>query len=217
MSSLECAGFGDLLRTPIGTDDGPPVSVSLRRRIDVYPTRQIDGYPIRIGRPYPMGATSMEGGINFAIYSRHATAVSLVLFATNDVTPIAEIPFPREFRVGDVYAMIVFGLDEDNIDYGFRIDGACDPPNGHRIDRTKVLLDPQARSVAGHEIWGGPRNAAGSGIYRARLAPQDFDWGDDRPLELPLEDLVIYEMHVRGFTRSPTSGVKHAGTFAGLA
>ena len=60
------------------------------------------------------------------------------------------------------------------------------------------------------------RNSAGSGVYRAQLVPQDFDWGNDRPLELPFEDLVIYEMHVRGFTRSPTSGVKHAGTFAGL-
>ena len=145
----ECAGFVDLFRATIGNQDSPPIAISLRRRIDAYPTHQVNGHAIRIGRPYPMGATSMGGGVNFAIYSRHATAVSLVLFGSNDATRATEIPFPREFRIGDVYAMIVFGLDEDNIEYGFRIDGACDPANGDRFDITKVLLDPQARASPG--------------------------------------------------------------------
>ena len=212
----DCAGFGDLLRETVGSKPATPISVLGRRQIDAYPTHQINGYSVRVGRPFPMGATPLEGGVNFAIYSRHATAVSLVLFAPDKATSAAEIPFPAEFRVGDVFAMVVFGLDADNVQYGFRMDGPCEPSQGRRFDKSKVLLDPQARSVAGHEIWGGPRNAAQSGIYRAHLVPQDFDWGDDRPLELPLEDLVIYEMHVRGFTRSATSGVKHPGTFAGL-
>ena len=95
VSSLSVPDLTICFVRQIGMGDSTPISVSLRRRIDAYPTHQVNGYPIRIGRPYPMGATSMDGGINFAIYSRHATAVSLVLFATNDAAPAVEIPFPR--------------------------------------------------------------------------------------------------------------------------
>jgi glycogen operon protein len=112
--------------------------------------------------------------------------------------------------------MIVFGLDEDNTAYGFRIDGQNDPRHLQRFDNTKVLLDPYARAVGGHGTWDGQRAAPVPKYLRAQLVPHDFDWGDDRPLEIPLADLVIYEMHVRGFTQSPTSSVVHPGTFAGL-
>ncbi len=108
---------------------------------------------MRVGRPFPLGATPQEGGINFALYSRHATAVNLVLFSADGTEPMAEIPFPREFRIGDVFAMTVFGLDEDDLEYGFRIDGPCDPQGGHRFDKSKVVLDPHARVVGGHEVW----------------------------------------------------------------
>ena len=212
----ECAGFGDLFRESFTNGPFSLVSVPRRQRVDSYPTHRVAGYAVRVGRPDPLGATPQEGGINFALYSRHATAISLVLFTAGGTEPLAEIPFPREFRIGDVFAMTVFGLDEESIEYGFRIDGPCDPRNGHRFDNTKVVLDPHARIVGGHEVWGGARESCQLGQYRARLAPHDFDWEDDRPLELPLEELVIYEMHVRGFTRSGTSGVVHPGTFAGL-
>lgn len=212
----EIAGFGDLFREAAVFPRGALVHLPRRRRIDAYPTHTIGGYAVRVGRPFPLGATPLEGGTNFAIYSRHATGVSLVLFNSLGSEPVAELPIPREFRTGDVFAMIVYGLDEDNVEYGFRIDGPTDPQQRHRFDAKKVLLDPQARTVSGHELWGGPRVASRAGVYRARLVPQDFDWEHDRPLELPLSDLVIYEMHVRGFTQSATSGLAHRGTFAGL-
>ena len=170
----DCAGFGDLLRETVESETAMPISVLGRRQIDAYPTHQINGYSVRVGRPFPMGATPLEGGVNFAIYSRHATAVSLVLFAPDKATSAVEIPFPAEFRVGDVFAMVVFGLDADNVEYGFRMDGPCEPSQGRRFDKSKVLLDPQAHSVAGHEVWGGPRNAAQSGIYRGRLGSAGF-------------------------------------------
>jgi anti-anti-sigma factor len=155
----ESAGFGDLFRESAVFPQGALVHLPRRRQIDAYPTHTIGGYAVRIGRPFPLGATPLEGGTNFAIYSRHATAVSLVLFNAHDSAPVAELPIPREFRTGDVFAMIVYGLDEDNIEYGFRIDGPHDAEHRHRFDVKKVLLDPQARTVSGHALWGGPRAA----------------------------------------------------------
>jgi isoamylase len=212
----EAAGFSDLFRAEAGHRVALPISLTRPRRIDAYPTRSINGYAVRVGRPYPLGATPLEGGINFAIYSKHANVVSVIVFAAGSAEPKVEIPFPEEFRVGDVFTMIVFGLDEDNVAYGFRVDGPCDPSRRHRFNKSFVLLDPQARSIVGHETWSIARAATTSVVHRAQLAPQDFDWEDDRPLGLPLDELVIYEMHVRGFTRDASSGVKHAGTFAGL-
>jgi glycogen operon protein len=112
--------------------------------------------------------------------------------------------------------MIVFGLAMDRFEYGFRMDGPFAPEEGHRFDPSRVLLDPYARAVAGREVWGRRPPADEPYPYRACLVPEDFDWQDDRAPERPVEDLVIYEMHVRGFTASPTSGVKFPGTYAGL-
>jgi glycogen operon protein len=118
--------------------------------------------------------------------------------------------------VGDVFGMIVFDLDAENIEYGFRMDGPFAPDRGHRFDAKRVLLDPVARSVSGRDVWGASPDPSDPYPYRARMVPQDFDWEVDRPLRLRIEDLVVYEMHVRSFTASPSSGVKHPGTFAGL-
>jgi glycogen operon protein len=112
--------------------------------------------------------------------------------------------------------MTVFDLDVDNLEYGYRMKGPFEPVTGHRFDPTKVLLDPMARTVCGRGVWGVAPDGSEQYPYRARITPEDFDWEGDSPLHLPFEDLVIYEMHVRGFTQSPTSGVKHPGTFAGL-
>jgi glycogen operon protein len=185
-------------------------------RIDAYPTHTIAGFAVRAGNPMVFGATPVAGGVNFAVYSQHATGCTLVLFHTGARQPLAEIPFQPEFRVGNVFAMMVFDLDIDNLEYGYRLDGPFQPELGHRFDATKVLLDPMARTVCGREVWGKGPDPAEPYPYRARITPEDFDWDGDTPLHLPFEDLVIYEMHVRGFTRSPTSDVKHPGTFAGL-
>src|SRR5262249_40578903 len=128
----------------------------------------------------------------------------------------AEIPFPAEFRIGDVFAMIVFDLDYENVEYGFRMEGPFVPDKGHRFDGSRTLLDPMARSVSGRDVWGAPAAEPNPYPFRARIVPQDFDWEGDRPLGLPVEDLVIYEMHVRDFTASPSARVRHPGTFAGL-
>ncbi|MGX4653741.1 glycogen debranching protein GlgX [Micromonospora sp. SCSIO 07396] len=171
---------------------------------------------IRAGEPLPYGATRVANGINFSVHSRDATAVTLVLFRRGAATPFAELSIPDRFRVGDVYAMTVGGLDPANLEYGYRVDGPYDPARGHRFDPNRILTDPYARVLGGSEEWGRPHGPGDPYPYRARVAVDDFDWGDDRPPRLPLRDLVVYEVHVRGFTRHPSSGVLSPGTFAGL-
>jgi len=185
-------------------------------RVDVYPTHEYAGYRLRPGRAFPFGATFVPGGVNFSVYSSHATACTLVLFEQGQPTPLAEIPFPENFRIGNVFAMTVFDLDYESIEYGYRMDGPFDPASGHRFDRTKVLLDPYTRGIAGRDVWAAKPDWDRLGPYRGRLVFDDFDWDGDRPLETPIENLVIYEMHVRGFTRHPSAGVKFPGTFAGI-
>jgi glycogen operon protein len=191
------------------------VTVQLER-IDIHPTHSYEGYRMRIGRTFPFGASFVPGGVNFSIYSRFATRCTLVLFEKGAPQPLVEIPFPAEFRVGNVFTMVVFDLPYENIEYGYRMDGPYDPQQGHRFDYSKILMDPYAKVIGGRDAWGDEPDWNDIYQHRARLVYDDFDWEGDRPLETPLEDLVIYEMHVRGFTRHASSKVKHPGTFAGL-
>ncbi len=139
-----------------------------------------------------------------------------MLFDKGEPQPKVEIPFPEEFRIGNVCSMMVFDLDYENIEYGYRMDGPFDPKEGHRFDTSKILSDPYAKALGGRDVWGKQPDWNDIYQHRSRLVFDDFDWGGDRPLEIPAEDLVIYEMHVRGFTRHPSSGVKFPGTFAGM-
>src|SRR5262245_49279322 len=184
--------------------------------INGYPTQEHAGYRIRPGPVFPFGASLVPGGANFSVYSSHATGCTLVLFRQGQAEPMAEIPFPESFRVGNVFAMTVFDLDYDTLEYGYRMEGAFDPEGGHRFDPSRVLLDPYAKSVGGREVWGAGPCGERCCQHRGRLVFEDFDWAGDRPLETPIENLVIYEMHVRGFTRHPASGVRFPGTFAGI-
>ncbi|WP_291986922.1 glycogen debranching protein GlgX [Candidatus Accumulibacter sp. ACC007] len=186
-------------------------------RIDFYPTNQHGAYKLRPGRPYPFGTTLVPGGVNFSISSGHATACTLVLFEKGAPEPFVEIPFPEAFRVGNVWCMVVFDLECERIEYGYRMDGPWDPGAGHRFDRSKVLLDPYAKAIGGRTHWGQPPDWNDIYPQRARLIFEDFDWEDDRPLETPLADLVIYELHTRSFTAHPSADVKHPGTYAGIA
>ncbi len=102
--------------------------------------------------------------------------------------------------------MIVFGIDYENTEYGYRFDGPWEPEVGHRFDKSKILMDPYARVIGGRDVWGVKPNWDDAYQHRSRLVFDDFDWGDDRPLEVPMEDLVIYEAHVRSFTADPSSG-----------
>lgn len=185
-------------------------------RIDFYPTNEHQGIKYRRGRVLPFGATLVPNGVNFSIYSSAATSCTLVLFQKNGATPFAEIPLPDEFRVGNVYAIIVFGLDYENIEYGYKMDGPFDPQNGHRFNSEIILSDPYAKAIGGRDVWRDVTNLERLYPFRSRLVFDDFDWEEDNPLETPMEDLIIYEIHVRGFTAHQSSGVRHRGTFAAI-
>ena len=162
------------------------------------------------GIAVPLGASLVRGGVNFAVYSRRATAVTLVLFAPAGAEPLLEVPLdPRIHRTGDVWHVSVGGLNS-GFEYGFRVDGPAAPRN--HFDPRLVLIDPYARALAGGERWRDPETQHRRGI----AVSADFDWGLDQPLNRPLADTVIYEMHVRGFTQDPASGVAWPGTFAGI-
>jgi len=187
------------------------------QRVDLFPTHEYEGFKLRAGRPYPFGATVIGNAVNFSIYSRYATSCTLVLFHNHDKTPFLEIPFFKEFRLGNVFSMMVFDLDYENIEYGYRMDGPFDPQQGHRFDKTKILMDPYAKLIAGRDVWGKAPDWVNNYQYRSRVVFDDFDWENDLPLETPVNDLVIYEMHVRNFTCGDKADVKHPGTFAGIA
>ncbi len=185
-------------------------------RIDFYPTHDHQGIRYRRGHVMPFGATMVPNGVNFSIYSSAATSCTLVLFEKGEEEPFAEIPFPNEFIIGNVYSMIVFDLDYENLEYGYRMDGPFDPENGHRFRKEVILSDPYAKSLSGRDEWLAPVDWEKKYPFRSRLVFEDFDWEDDQPLDIPTEDLVIYEMHVRGFTQHPSSQVRHKGTFAAM-
>ncbi|MBC8171714.1 MAG: glycogen debranching protein GlgX [Anaerolineae bacterium] len=194
------------------------MSVEYPGRIDSHHTHTHGEYRLRTGKPYPFGAIIVPGGVNFAIFSRHAVACTLVLFKKGELEPMAEIPFPREFIVGNVFTMTVYGLDIEDLDfeYGFRLTGPYAPHRGHWFDPDKILLDPYARAVGGRDLWGELPDHTDVYPHRAQLIFEDYDWEGDRPLEIAIEDLVIYEMHVRGFTKHLSSGVKYPGTFTAI-
>jgi isoamylase len=185
-------------------------------RIDYYPTHEHQDIKFRRGHVLPFGATMVPNGVNFSVYSSASTSCSLVLFERGENEPFAEIPFPEEFRIGNVYCMIVFDLDFERLEYGYRMDGPYDPANGYRFDKTKILSDPYAKAIGGRDTWMAPPNWDNIYPFRSRLVFEDFDWEEDRPLQISIEDLIIYEMHVRSFTMHPSSGAKYKGTFAGI-
>ncbi len=186
------------------------------RLIDTFPTNKIGDLEYRIGRVFPFGATVVDHGVNFSIFSKEAKSCTLVLFHHGSKEPFIEIPFPEEFRIGDVYTMMVFGINIETTEYGYRFDGEFKPEAGLRYNKEKILLDPYAKSVSGRSVWGKEYDPTDPFPHRGQFVLEDYDWEGDKPLEVPLKDLVIYELHVRSFTKHETSGVKHKGTFAGL-
>ena len=186
------------------------------KQIDTFPTKKIQDLEYGIGRVFPFGATITDGGVNFSVYSKEAVSCTLVLYHHGRDEPFVEIPFPEEFRIGNVYSMMVFGLHIETTEYGYRFDGPYDPEKGLLFDKNKILLDPYAKSVSGRTIWGREPDRSKAFQYRGQLIREDYDWRGDKPLEIPSSELVIYEMHVRSFTNHPSSGVKHKGTYAGL-
>lgn len=183
------------------------------RPMDDYPTHELNGIKYRWGHVHPFGSTILyDDVVNFSIFSKDATACELLLYNQGEPEPFAVIPFPETFRIGNVFSMIVYGFDYESMEYAFRMDGPYDPKKGYRFDKTKVLLDPYAKMISGRDVWGAQPNEQ----LRCRVIPSDYDWANDKPLEIPLKDLVIYEAHVRGLTMGEPDETKHRGTFAGL-
>ena len=178
------------------------------------PTHTYGIHRLSYGRPLPFGAHPVPGGINFSIFSSNAKSCTLVLFKKGEEYPAEEIPFPLEFRLGNVWAMTVLGLDAKEIEYGFRFDGPCEPREGFCFDRSVILADPYAMEIGGDGLWKGKRSSIMP--FRCRIPNGHFEWGHSRPLSRPESDLIIYELHVRGFTANKNSGVAYPGTFDGL-
>jgi len=177
-------------------------------------------FPIEAGSPHPFGATASPAGVNFSLASSNATGVELLLFSThNSLEPFQTVRFdPYVNKTFHVWHAFVRGL-KPGVHYAYRIDGKSDSA-AHRFNTNKVLIDPYAR-VNSHSLW--DRNKActwednvTTSMRSVVIDASGYDWEGDKPLNRPLEESVIYEMHVRGFTQSPTSGVRHPGTFAGL-
>jgi isoamylase len=189
---------------------------------------------VRSGVPFPLGATIRAGGINFAVFSRHATGVRLDLFdRPEDATPARTILLnPARNKTGDVWHVWLEGVQPGQL-YGYRFAGPYSPHEGHRFNPDKLLVDPCARAVApvpgrsyrraiGYDPSSPLKDLSFSAVDDAATVPKsvvthpDFDWQDEQPLRLPWESTVIYELHVRGFTIHPSAGVSSPGTYHSL-
>jgi glycogen operon protein len=177
-----------------------------------------------LGRSSPLGASVVPGGVNFSVYSRSASAVDLLLFDRDDDSqPARVIPIdPVENRTYHYWHVFVPGLRQGQL-YGYRVDGPWDPASGLWFDPGKVLLDPYGRGVAvparySRDAARFPGDNAAAAMKSVVVNPEDYDWEGDGPLCHPSTRTIIYEMHVRGFTRHPSSGLstKTRGTYAGL-
>ena len=179
------------------------------------------------GRSMPLGATALADGVNFALLCRHGTNVRLVLLPHEGQEEWQEIELdPRKNRTGDHWHVLVSGLPPV-FRYGWRVDGPKGA--GHRFDPRILLLDPNSTALSDGIVWGQNEKAEPvelcdpSGRVLAQMFPRAgtrhslffrraFDWHEDAPPLTPLEDSIIYEVHVRGFTCHPSSGVAHPGT-----
>jgi glycogen operon protein len=177
---------------------------------------------IGVGGPLPLGVTETCDGFNFAVFSRHASSISLELFDGMNDEPLAAIPLdPLRNRTGDIWH-IALSRDVKGKSYGLRVDGLWAPDEGHRFDRRNLLLDPYAIALTGSAAWEMETptflSNANARVCSARgwIIDDQFDWQDDRHPNHPWSTTVIYETHVRGLTMHPSSGAIHRGHYSGL-
>lgn len=180
------------------------------------PLDVVEGFKIHPGFFRMYGVCVASNGVSFTINSHGATRCTLLLFKPQAPKPYARIPFPDSYRIGDTYSMLVFDIKPDEFEYAFSFDGPYEPAKGLLFNEENVLLDPYSRAVTGQRKWGEKPEGGKDFEYRARVVKSSFDWGNIKQLEQPFEDLVIYETHVRGYTKDKSSGVSAPGTFAGL-
>lgn len=178
------------------------------------PLGEVKGFAVRPGFYLEPGAVAIPGGVSFTVHSKHATSIELLLFHRKENKPYAVLPFPDSYRIGCVSSMIVFGLNIEDFEYAYSVDGPYKPEKGLIFDKTKYLLDPYAKAVTGQSQWG--LKLDNEHVYKARVVRNDFDWGDFAQPLIPMKDLVIYETHVRGFTMHDSSNTEFPGTFQAL-
>ena len=188
------------------------------RGVGLQPLDEINGYQVRPGFYNRDGATATTRGVSFTIHSFGATACYLLLFRPQEKEPYVTLKYPEAYHIGNTYSMFVFGLKIEEFEYAFQLDGPYDEKKGLLFKKENVLLDPYARAVTGQRNWGERPEGGADFVYHARVVENNFDWGDIRPTEHPFEDLIIYEMHVRGFTKDASSSVTPGaeGTYEGL-
>ena len=153
----------------------------------------------KMGQPYPLGVTSIDGGVNIAVSLIGKKQCGIVLYQSGN--EVLRIGFEQEFRVGNLYTICLEGIDIVQYEYTFFSD-------------EKIVDDPYAKQVIGKETWGIPLEKGKS--CRFRIPENDFSWGNDRPLHTPYHEMVLYQLHVRGFTSHPSSQVEGKGTFRGI-
>ena len=192
------------------------LKVSELQKVKPRPKREINGFKVTTGFYRMMGAFPTWGGVSFTINSHNATSCTLLLFKPSEQEPYAEIPIPEEYRIGDTYSILVFGLNIEEFEYAYRFDGPNIQEKGLLFDKNNIILDPYAKAVTGQYKWGQKNPGDKPFQYRARVVKNEFDWREMEQLNIPIEDLVIYETHVRGFTKDKSSGVTAKGTYEGL-
>lgn len=174
---------------------------------------------IEVGSSSPLGATVRSDGVNFSVYSKNATLVELLLFDSVDASQASRVITldPRGHRTYHYWHVFIPELTPGQV-YGFRAIGPFDPESGLRFDGEKLLLDPYAGAVAIPKAYSRTGNGVASAMKSIVADPLLYDWEGDQPIQRSFVETVIYEMHVRGFTRHPNSGVapERAGTYAGL-
>ncbi|CAA6671175.1 unnamed protein product [Spirodela intermedia] len=180
------------------------------------------GFIVSDGFPEPFGATVRDGGVNFAIFSSGATSASLCLFSSEDLKAnkvTEQIPLdPAVNKTGHIWHIFLQG-EFHNLLYGYTFDGPFSPKDGHYFDSSLVLLDPYAKAVVSRGEYGVQGPGGNCWPQMAGMIPSsrdEFDWEGDLRLSYPQRDLIIYEMHVRGFTRHDSSGTKYPGTYLGV-
>jgi glycogen operon protein len=172
------------------------------------------------GSPYPLGATPDADGVNFSLFSKNATGVELLLFKSDDLVPFQTFRFdPYVNKTFHFWHIHIRGLTA-GMHYAYRVDGPSDLSAGHRFNRKKVLIDPFARGNTDN-LWKradacGTEDNVATSMRSVVVDSEGYDWEGDQPLNRPMEDTIIYELHAGGFTKSPSSGVAHPGTFSGI-
>lgn len=180
------------------------------------PLEKIDGFDVRPGFFRMNGAYVVPGGVSFTISSHGATSCTLLLFRPKENEPYAKIRIPENYRIGNTYSILVYGLNIQDFEYAYEIDGPYEPEKGKLFDKKNIILDPYAKAVTGQRQWGEKPQGDKPQVYKARVVRSAFDWGCNEQITHPFEDLVIYEAHVRGFTKDASSNVIGGGTFEGL-